>query len=603
MVAGVRIAGRGARRGIVAIAFLVAFSALVGPRVTGGIPVAPASLAALVQPPHAPVFTAKTPPVERDLDGTARSAEAVEQHAKSDAESAPPPPPPPANHQPLRRAVLDADFPDPSVLWVGDHYIAVATNSGGRNVQITGSLNLADWSALVDAAPFLPVWSRPGVTWAPSVAPIAGRWVMYVSLPGAASGEQCVDRLVSPTPDGPYVPVDFFPLLCNPVGGNGVIDPSPLVTADGHVFLYWKNTGGHGTQIYVNELTPDGLHVAGAPVPLLNATARWESNGVENPDMVFAGGRYWLFYSANWWIDDRYTMGYAMCDGPVGPCHKVTVDGPWLSSRDAVAGPGGGSLFTDLGGQWWLAYHSWGHAIGYRAGGTRELHVEPVSFDGGAPSLVDRAPIGKFEDVRRSPGGVTAAGWALDPDTGAPIAVRLSVGGHDLGASPSAVTRPDVAAAFPTSGARHGFSALLPLAPGLHDVCAYALDDVGGTGAMLGCLPVSVADQPIGAVDGLAPTNGGFTVSGWAIDPDVAGAVQVDVYLDGTRLASTTADQPRADLAAAYPDYGPAHGWQLAVPAPPGEHEVCVYALDDRDEPSTRLACTTLAPGPAGPTG
>src|SRR5262245_45568390 len=122
MVAGVRIAGRWTRRSIVAVALLVAFSALVGPRVTGAIPVPPASLAALVQPPHAPVFTAKAPPEERDLDGTARATAAVEQHAKTDAESAPPPPPPPANHLPLRAAVLDADFPDPSVLWVGDHY-------------------------------------------------------------------------------------------------------------------------------------------------------------------------------------------------------------------------------------------------------------------------------------------------------------------------------------------------------------------------------------------------------------------------------------------------------------------------------------------------
>jgi hypothetical protein len=54
----------------------------------------------------------------------------------------------------------------------------------------------------------------------------------------------------------------------------------------------------------------------------------------------------------------------------------------------------------------------------------------------------------------------------------------------------------------------------------------------------------------------------------------------VHLYVDGAWGGSTTADVVRPDVAAVYPDYGPVHGYEAVVPAPPGRHTVCAYAIN-----------------------
>ena len=46
-----------------------------------------------------------------------------------------------------------------------------------------------------------------------------------------------------------------------------------------------------------------------------------------------------------------------------------------------MAGPGGGSLFTDAGGNWWLGYAGWpSSCTNYSCGGVRRLFVAPIDF-------------------------------------------------------------------------------------------------------------------------------------------------------------------------------------------------------------------------------
>ena len=94
----------------------------------------------------------------------------------------------------------------------------------------------------------LPSWSKPGLTWAPTVARLGNQWVMYVSMIGASTGH-CVDRLVSAAPGGPYAPVAGGPLVCDQTGGSGAIDPS--VTVDGGTpYLYWRAEGADSQQLF-----------------------------------------------------------------------------------------------------------------------------------------------------------------------------------------------------------------------------------------------------------------------------------------------------------------------------------------------------------------
>ena len=78
------------------------------------------------------------------------------------------------------------------------------------------------------------------------------------------------------------------------------------------------------------------------------------------------------------------------------------------------------------------------------------------------------------------------SGWAIDPDTTAPIAVHFYIDGTGVPRMADQM-RPDVGAAYPAAGAQHGFSAVIPADPGSHTVCAYAINDASGDNPLLGC--------------------------------------------------------------------------------------------------------------------
>jgi hypothetical protein len=141
--------------------------------------------------------------------------------------------------------------------------------------------------------------------------------------------------------------------------------------------------------------------------------------------------------------------------------------------------------------------------------------------------------------------------------------------------------RPDVGAAYPSSGPDHGYGAVIPSAPGPHVVCVYGINAGPGSGnSLLACRTVTVpATQPFGDLDILAAEPGGNYVGGWTIDPDVASPIAVRVYADDRFATAVTADRSRPDIGAAYPGSGPNHGYVARVPGGPGAHTVCAYGI------------------------
>jgi hypothetical protein len=482
-----------------------------------------------------------------------------------------PPPPPAAPPLPLRPARLDADFPDPSVVWGGDRWYAFATGTGGRNVQVSASSDLLSWTPPVEAVPMLPPWSKAGFTWAPAVAQIGAQWVMYASIVGTPS--HCVDRLVSTAPGGPYLPVDGGPLVCDQTGGNGSIDPS-VMTVGGVSYLYWKADGARTRQLWGVPLTPDGLAFAGSPQHVLSASARWQNGGIENPSMVTAGGAEWLVYSGAYWATGKYAMGYARCDSPLGPCHEMSGNGPWLASLGDVVGPGGGAVFSGPDGVLRLAYHAWAGGPGYASGGLRLLHVEVIDVGPNGPAIIDRPPQGAVSSLVIGPDGVSIEGHVTDPDSPAPVVTSIYLDGEKAASM----------AAQPTFG--------LSLAPadGLHRICVVALDDLQQSRPTIGCRDFTISSVPFGAVDPI----GGTALTGWAIGPATADPINVDVYVDGDYVVSARADLARADVGAAWPAYGAPHGFSAPLPTlTPGRHTVCAYGVTDDNQPAPTLGCIT----------
>lgn len=195
----------------------------------------------------------------------------------------------------------------------------------------------------------------------------------------------------------------------------------------------------------------------------------------------------------------------------------------------------------------------------------------------GCRTVVGTSPFGALDLVTVGKGTVTVAGWAIDPDTTDPIDVHVYAGttGRAFTAN---VPRPDVDAAF-GKGANHGFNATFPVGPGVQRIDVYGINVGPGGNVLLASRTVEIG-TPFGEVEHLDPSPGGVRVRGWAIDPDLTGPIQAHLYSAG-RGTPITADLPRPDLAARYPDAGTAHGFDVVIPSPPGRQQVDVYAIND----------------------
>jgi beta-xylosidase len=280
------------------------------------------------------------------------------------------------------------DAPDPFILADGRGYVLYSTQVGLHNVPVATSPDLRHWSPPSDALPQLPAWAAWGRTWAPGVTPLAGRYLLYFAAQHQASGRQCIGVATSTAAQGPFTPSAGDPLVCQTHLG-GSIDPHPFVDHDGTPYVLWKADGnaiGQRSTLFAQRLTPDGLVLAGQPVPLLNSDSAWEQPLIENPALVATGTSYLLFYSGGWWESAGYATGYATCTSPLGPCTKATIDQPLHASAGDQAGPGGACLIKGPAGDHWLAYHAWNPgAIGYTNGGSRSLHFAPLVWPNNQP--------------------------------------------------------------------------------------------------------------------------------------------------------------------------------------------------------------------------
>ena len=107
-------------------------------------------------------------------------------------------------------------------------------------------------------------------------------------------------------------------------------------------------------------------------------------------------------------------------------------------------------------------------------------------------NVTDQVPIGSVDTVTAAATSISVAGWAIDPDTTAPITVHVYLDGSAVLGTVANSLRTDVGAAF-GMGDLHGFSGTVPAAAGRHTLCVYALDAGGsGNNPQLGCSNVNV---------------------------------------------------------------------------------------------------------------
>ncbi len=302
------------------------------------------------------------------------------------------------------------NFPDPFVIEHKGEFIAYATNAG-VNLPMLTSRDLINWKAVIDPAkpgvdkrrdglPQLGAWAKEGFTWAPEVFQIGGRWMLYYTASSRQLDMQCLGVAIAEEPKGPFRDPLAQPLICQTTNG-GTIDANVFRDADGRLYIYYKNDGNRiraATFIWGQPLAADGLSVAGQPVQLIDDRARWKDKVVEAPTMVRGPNGYQMFYSAGffgWNPEERglspYSMGYANCTGPLGPCTDAA-ENPILHSfknREAgcISGPGHQSVF-EARGRSFLSFHAWAATPACRKlEDERYLYIAPLFWKDGKPQI------------------------------------------------------------------------------------------------------------------------------------------------------------------------------------------------------------------------
>lgn len=297
--------------------------------------------------------------------------------------------PPAASDEPR----FAGDFADPSLLVVSPTDIyAFATNSPDANVPVLHGSIGHKGGYVGDALPKLPDWSEPGFVWAPSVRKVGPSvYQLAYTTRDSASGQQCISVATASRPTGPYTDTSTGPLVCqHSLGGS--IDPS-TITVGATTYLLWKNDGnccGQPTWLWSAPLSGDGRSLAGEPVALLRDDQPWEQGVIEGPSMVRTTSGYELFYSGGMWDSSDYSMAVASCEGPLGPCQKVSL-APFLSSRTGQQGPGGGQVTIAASGTAYIVYAAWTNGqVGYDDGGSRSLFATRLDLSGAEPRLPGR---------------------------------------------------------------------------------------------------------------------------------------------------------------------------------------------------------------------
>ena len=335
-------------------------------------------------------------------------------------------------------------------------------------------------------------------------------------------------------------------------------------------------------------------------------TARSSSRGLGCKSITVSAPR-----APTGWLD-RVTV--------VGP--KATVEG-WAIDPDTAA-PISVSVSVDGGaGQVFVASNPYAGLGGAKPGfgdnhGFSSAVTVPVGMhtvcvtainDVGTPNqdigcravtiVVGRAPTGWLDSVSTNFQQTTVSGWAIDPDTAAPISVSVSVDGGAGQVFVASNPYPGLGGAKPGYGDNHGFSSTVTVPVGTHTVCVTAINNAGPPDQNIGCRTVTATSQPpIGWTDSISTLGSMVTAVGWAIDPDVISPISVKVSVDGSPAQTFLASNTYPGFGDTHPGFGDAHGFSASVVVPAGSHTVCVTAVNNAQGSDRELMCRAVTVNP-----
>ena len=197
------------------------------------------------------------------------------------------------------------------------------------------------------------------------------------------------------------------------------IDPYLFRDDDGKYYLYHVRFG-KGNYIWVAEFDlQSGTIKPGTLHRCLDNTEPWENTPaypsdpiMEGPTVVKLDDVYYLFYSANHFMNVDYAVGYATSSSPCGPWTKYA--GNPIISRHTVGenGSGHGDLFQGKDGRLYYVYHV--HASGDEVS-PRRTRIVPLHLSKRADGIYDISVKGGEVIIpRRQPAAADGCAETID---------------------------------------------------------------------------------------------------------------------------------------------------------------------------------------------
>ena len=293
------------------------------------------------------------------------------------------------------------DIGDPHVLKADDEYFAFATGGPiGFNVWRS-----ADLTSFTKEKAVKKIEWVSGDYWAPEVYAVNDRYYMFFTGRWKENGSLRMGVAIADEPQGPYEDAIGGPIFDF---GYAVIDGT-LVYDDASIpyMIYSRdcseNVVGpyHESHLYGVQLTEDLLSVVGDPVLLTRPDTAWELmsgdyHWNEGPAVLKHDGKYYLFYSANYYAGKEYALGVAVAEHPMGPYTKQA-NNPILNyieteDKVIVSGPGHNSFFT-VGDEIFTSYHT--HTYPQAPSGNRQVNIDRVGFHADGTAYINGPTVAK----------------------------------------------------------------------------------------------------------------------------------------------------------------------------------------------------------------
>ena len=224
------------------------------------------------------------------------------------------------------------------------------------------------------------------------------------------------------------------------------------------------------------------------------------------------------------------------------------------------------------------------YAISVGNGGNRQLGCANLSGN----------TVGYLDDVDPTTRNRAFRGWAIDPDTTAPVPIHVYVDGVGASIGTANTDRPDIGNAIRSTATRTD-STWSCRSSGDHTVCAYAISTRGKPNITLGCTAPAGrrGDRSMGPGSPDGTLRGARLGASIRTRPRRSTCTCTSTASAGPSHAANTL---RTDVGRVYGPWGDRHGFDFTVGAiAAGPHQVCVYAISVGGGGNATLGCKTIA--------